>query len=123
MSYEGLYDFLLFCFNVDFNFRLHRVIGNHQQTQMTALLAYISNYLNNVLGTTFFDYVNQYRLSYAEQLLRQTKMSIEEIADRSGFNSRSTFRRAFLKRFGCAPSHYRLQHLPKEIEKEISLTQ
>jgi hypothetical protein len=22
MSYEGLYDFLLFCFNVDFNFRL-----------------------------------------------------------------------------------------------------
>ena len=41
MSYEGLYDFLLFCFNVDFNFRLHRVIGNHQQTQMTALLAYI----------------------------------------------------------------------------------
>ena len=84
---------------------------------------YISNYLNNVLGTTFFDYVNQYRLSYAEQLLRQTKMSIEEIADRSGFNSRSTFRRAFLKRFGCAPSHYRLQHLPKEIEKEISLTQ
>ena len=84
---------------------------------------YISNYLNNVLGTTFFDYVNQYRLSYAEQLLRQTKMSIEEIADRSGFNSRSTFRRAFLKRFGCTPSHYRLQHLPKEIEKEISLTQ
>lgn len=84
---------------------------------------YISNYLNNVLGTTFFNYVNQYRLSYAEQLLRQTKMSIEEIADRSGFNSRSTFRRAFLKRFGCTPSHYRLQHLPKEIEKEISLTQ
>lgn len=83
---------------------------------------YISNYLNNVLGTTFFDYVNQYRLSHAERLLRQTKMPIEEIADRSGFNSRSTFRRAFLKRFGCAPSQYRLHHLPKEIEKEISLT-
>ena len=59
----------------------------------------------------------------ASKLLRQTKMSIEEIADRSGFNSRSTFRRAFLKRFGSTPSHYRLQHLPKEIEKEISLTQ
>ncbi len=64
---------------------------------------YISNYLNKVLGTTFFDYVNQYRLSYAEQLLRQTKMSIEEIADRSGFNSRSTFRRAFLKRSRLHP--------------------
>lgn len=70
---------------------------------------YISKYLNSVLNTTFFDYINQYRLTYAEQLLQQTKTPIEEISTLSGFNSHSTFRRSFTKRYGCTPSQYRLQ--------------
>jgi AraC-like DNA-binding protein len=32
---------------------------------------------------------------------------IEDVAIRSGFNSVSTFRRSFQKKYGCTPSQYR----------------
>ncbi|WP_349943578.1 helix-turn-helix domain-containing protein [Bacteroides cellulosilyticus] len=34
-------------------------------------------------------------------------MNIDEIAERSGFNSTSTFRRAFFKNTGMTPLQYR----------------
>ena len=69
---------------------------------------YISDYINNELGTTFFDYVNQRRIMEAETLLRTTKESLESISSMSGFNSPSTFRRAFMKKYNCTPGKYRI---------------
>ena len=69
---------------------------------------YISDYINNELGTTFFDYVNQRRIMEAEALLRTTKESLESISSMSGFNSPSTFRRAFMKKYNCTPGKYRI---------------
>jgi transcriptional regulator GlxA family with amidase domain len=47
------------------------------------------------------------RLVRAQQLLRQTSLSILEVALATGFNSGSTFSRAFRKRFAMAPRHAR----------------
>jgi AraC-like DNA-binding protein len=71
---------------------------------------YISDYLNKDLNTTFFDYVNQRRIQESELMLRTTKESLENISSQSGFNSPSTFRRAFMKKYNCTPGKYRIMY-------------
>ena len=69
----------------------------------------LSSYINSSLGTTFYDYVNSSRLEYTEKLLSDpdAKYSVEQLAELSGFNSLSTFRRAFGKKYGMSPQQYR----------------
>lgn len=69
---------------------------------------YLSDYINNSLGTTFCDYLNSFRIAQACSLMAaDSRLSLEEVAERSGFNSMSTFRRAFRKELGCNPAQYR----------------
>lgn len=75
---------------------------------------YLSNYFNQTLNTTFYDYVNGLRLDHAEQLLLQSSDSQTLIAEQSGFNSLSTFRRQFCQRHHCTPEAFRQHHLNKE---------
>ncbi len=73
----------------------------------------LSNYLNMTLKVNFHDFVNQERIKHAEQLLikKETqRITQEEIAELSGFNSLSTFRRAFSKRHNMSPLQYQQQH-------------
>ncbi len=67
---------------------------------------YLSQYFNHEYNMPFVDYINNLRVSYAEKLLVED-LSIEEIATSSGFNSVTTFRRAFTKKYGVTPSQYR----------------
>lgn len=72
---------------------------------------YLSEYLNNELNSSFFDYINMYRLNYACKSLLNTDLTLNAIAENSGFNSISTFRRYFNKRYGCTPLEYRKKYL------------
>lgn len=70
---------------------------------------YLSDYLNGTLHTTFYEYVNTYRVRYACSLLSAPdacKLSLTEVSERSGFNSMSTFNRAFVKVTGKTPTSY-----------------
>lgn len=84
---------------------------NDLATEMGTNRSYLSNCLNNELGVTFYDYINSFRLERAKALLGDATFegSIEETALLSGFNSVSTFRRSFQKKYGCTPSQYRKQ--------------
>ena len=57
------------------------------------------------LGTN----INSHRVSEAERLLAEPSghWSVEQLAEMSGFNSVSTFRRAFSKKHGMSPQQYR----------------
>lgn len=53
------------------------------------------------------DYINRLRLEYAVRLMKEHRNhTIDSIAEASGFNSRSTFYRAFLKIWGMTPTQY-----------------
>ncbi len=71
---------------------------------------YLSDYLNNVLNITFYDYVNELRVKTACEIMDamtpETRRPIVEIAEISGFNSISTFNRAFVKLMSTTPGQY-----------------
>lgn len=58
-------------------------------------------------NTTLVDYVSQYRVEQAKQLLAGTAMKISEIGGSVGFNSNSYFTKVFRQYCGIAPSEYR----------------
>lgn len=70
---------------------------------------YLSDYFTRVKHLTFYDYVNQLRIEQmAIPMIQQhPEYTFDYIATESGFNSISTFRRAFAKITGKSPSQYR----------------
>lgn len=68
---------------------------------------YLSQYFNQNCESTFYDFVNDYRIHHAKLLLHSTDDTLETIAMNSGFNSFSTFRRAFVQREGMSPIEFR----------------
>lgn len=59
------------------------------------------------MNMTFYEYLNNKRLSRAEELLSHSGQSMTEISMNSGFSSISTFNRTFKSVYGCSPSDYR----------------
>lgn len=68
---------------------------------------YFSRYFKNTFHSTLTDYVNHLRLERAVDLLRNTDLSVTEVALHSGFNSCSYFNKKFKAAFGKSPSAYR----------------
>ncbi|MDR1523682.1 MAG: response regulator, partial [Tannerella sp.] len=57
-------------------------------------------------GKTPSLFVSTLRLKYAAELLTTTALSIQEIADRTGFNNASYFTTSFKKLYGATPTEY-----------------
>jgi AraC-like DNA-binding protein len=58
-------------------------------------------------GSTFVNYLNDFRLSIARQLLAKGGMKVSEVCYRSGFNDVPYFTRLFRLRFGVSPGQFR----------------
>lgn len=63
---------------------------------------------SNYTGTTFYQYLQQMRINYAQTLLTNPELSITDIAFQSGFASCTAFTRAFKKSTGYPPSQFRM---------------
>jgi len=68
---------------------------------------YISQTLNEVIGESFFDFVNGYRIAEAMTLLSTTNDTVLNITYDVGFNARSSFYNAFKRVTGETPTSYR----------------
>ena len=64
--------------------------------------------LVSVMGMTFNDYLIYLRLDFSCKLLTNTNLTIDAVADRSGFKSTRTFQRQFKDKYNISPSQFRL---------------
>ena len=74
----------------------------------------LSEYLNDVVGVNFFDYINGLRVAEVQKLMAEPgsgERALLDLAFAAGFNSRSTFNAAFKKKAGVAPSEWRKLHV------------
>lgn len=69
--------------------------------------SYISKVLRQELGISFSDYLMQYRLNKAKELLQNTEMKVAEIAETLRYNNSQNFIRSFRKVVGMTPGAYR----------------
>ena len=69
--------------------------------------SYLSRYFKRVVGISFNDYVNQYRISNACYLLSNSDCSILQCALECGYNSLRSFNRNFVTRLAVTPNEYR----------------
>ena len=68
---------------------------------------YVSWLAAQVLGESLHQYLRRKQVEYAARLLVRTPLSIEEIAARSAFGTRSTMHRWFVETYGIGPAEYR----------------
>ena len=69
-----------------------------------------SQIINEQFHENFYEFINDYRVEEAKSLLKQNSsqvMNINEILFEVGFNNKVTFNKAFKKRTGMPPSHFR----------------
>lgn len=86
----------------------HDKISLEQLAQRSNLNKYyLSHKFTQMYGKSPISYLNQVRIMACKDLLRTTNHSIEEIADMSGFSSRSYFAQTFKKACKMTPQQYR----------------
>lgn len=85
--------------------------GDITLTECAELLDYHPNYLwkimKNELGITFTEYVAQYKIERAKELLTQTDMSVAAIAEQLKYTNAQNFIRFFSKMTDITPGKYR----------------
>jgi len=69
--------------------------------------AHFSRQFKRATRKTYTQFVTEVRLGHACRLLRESELSILEIAYRSGFNNLSNFNRRFREAYDCSPRKYR----------------
>jgi len=71
---------------------------------------HVSQVINEKLHMNFFELLAKYRVEEAKRIIladEDRKVTIEDLADRVGYNSKSSFNTAFKKFTGMTPSEFR----------------
>lgn len=69
--------------------------------------SYLSHLLKIKTGKNYLTYLTEIRMEKAEELLRESEMTVTEIAGLCGYNDISKFIQVFKKYYGKTPKRYR----------------
>ncbi len=77
-------------------------------------LAYMCSIFKQETGDTINQYITDYRMEKARDLLKQKSCTISEVAESIGIGDSQYFAKVFKKRTGFTPSEYKEMHLNEE---------
>ena len=97
-----------YCNLVETNFQSSRSIADYA-LEVGVSAPHLTRVCRRILGQAPNALIRQRRLLEAKRLLEYTKLSISEVAHRSGFRDPAFFSRTFKKEVGISPQSYRLQ--------------
>ncbi len=89
----------------------------HVSEQLNTNRTYVSKVINEEFKMNFNEFVNRYRVEEAKTLMENPEnrfLTLEEIAEESGFGSLNSFSRIFKEITGKTPGKYRDQIIRKE---------
>ena len=69
--------------------------------------SYISSFFKQSNGTNIHRYIEQKRMSWAVELLKDTALTTAEIAEKVGYSNLNTFYKAFKRCYGITPRGYK----------------
>jgi transcriptional regulator GlxA family with amidase domain len=69
---------------------------------------HLSRLFHEHVGLSIPEYTNRLRVAYAQELLRETRIDMEQVAEQSGFNSTRQLRRAWRRLHKTPPREARL---------------
>ncbi|MBC3908843.1 GlxA family transcriptional regulator [Undibacterium umbellatum] len=72
----------------------------------------VIRHFHQTLDTTPASYAQQVKMDIAKRLLETTTLTLEQVAERTGYSDPSSFRRLFKKHSGLSPASYREQFRP-----------
>ncbi len=74
---------------------------------------YLSHIFKEQINCTVIDYLTRARMEEAKKLLFDSRLSMVDIAERTGYNDPGYFSKVFKKSEGMTPSEYKRKHLKK----------
>ena len=73
--------------------------------------SYVCTFFKNETGQTLNQYLTEYRMEKAKQLLKDGRFKISDISSRVGYSDGNYFGKSFKKYSGLSPSEYREKNL------------
>lgn len=85
-------------------------------TELGSNRTYVSNCINRMAGQSFSDYVNSYRIRYAQILMQMNDsgQTLSQIGTQAGFSGETSFFRNFKKITGQTPSEWLSSRKPSD---------
>ena len=80
---------------------------NSLARDMTISRSQLYRKLKEAINMTPADFIIEYRMVMAENMLTSSKLTISEVINACGFRNRSFFYREFARRNHCKPNEYR----------------
>lgn len=78
----------------------------------------VARRFNEAIGLASMTYLSRWRMALAKAALVTERLTLDQVAERTGYGSASALSHAFLRIVGCTPTTYRQQQGPEPDTEE-----
>jgi len=101
------------CMEVDQDYKKHLLSLLYVSKKLQVSTHNLSQVISEKLDLTFYEMIAKYRIEEAKSILldsTQNQLTMEDVADEVGYNSKSAFNRSFKKIEGKTPTEFKEKH-------------